>query len=183
MTPLRSAPADASASHRLPGFTILEVMIALAVVTAVVAIALPRLDYASFRIDRAMQSVGETLLAAHRHAIAKQHSVLVTFDVPGRALTVLYDENGNLLPDHGERRRIVPLDEHIAFGRGGTPALAMGGKAINLQTQVDGRPAIEFHRDGTASTGGGFYLTSQRAAADLAWLTDTRALSITEGTV
>ena len=185
MTPFRSTapPADMAPRLRLPGFTILEVMIALAVITTVAALALPRLDYAGFRIDRAMQAVGETLLTAQRQAIAKQRSVLVTFDVPGRALTVLHDENGNRMPDHGERRRIVPLDEAISFGLGGTPALTIGDNAINLQTYVDGRPAIEFRRDGSASTGGGIYLTSQRSAAgDLGWITDTRVLSITQAT-
>ena len=71
----------------------------------------------------------------------------------------------------------------ISFGLGGTPALTIGDNAINLETYADGRPAIEFRRDGSASTGGGIYLTSQRSAAgDLGWITDTRALSITQAT-
>jgi hypothetical protein len=54
----------------------------------------------------------------------------------------------------------------------------MGGNPINFTKQVGGMPAVVFHRDGSASEFGGFYLTfatGNRAK-------DTRAVEIERAT-
>jgi hypothetical protein len=43
-------------------------------------------------------------------------------------------------------------------------------------------PAVVFHRDGSASEAGGFYLTSTRAATSGAHVEDTRAIELERAT-
>ena len=55
-------------------------------------------------------------------------------------------------------------------------------RPINFDRNIGGRPALIFHRNGSASGIGGFYLTSTRAMASTGYSSDTRAVEIIRAT-
>jgi prepilin-type N-terminal cleavage/methylation domain-containing protein len=164
------------------GFTLIEMLIVLVIIGLVVGLAAPKIDITKFRIESAMQGVGTTLLAVERQAITQQHDVIVMFDVPNNLLRIHDDANNNGIVDPGERVRGMPLGEGIVFGRAGVTPRPMGTAAVSFTKVVAGLPAVVFHRDGSASEAGGFYLTSYRAAGAGVHLDDTRAVELERAT-
>lgn len=149
-----------------------------AMIGILTTIAIPRIDYPHFRVDAAIQSVGTTLLAAPREAVAGQHDVIAQFDAPNRRLRLIWDINNNGLPDPGERTRVIVLEDQVVFGRGRATARGFGAAPINFARTVEGVPAVILHRNGSASEAGGLYLTSVRALSEPTHARDTRALEI-----
>ena len=79
--------------------------------------------------------------------------------------------------------RSVKLDDRVVFGLGGAMPRPFGGAAVDFDRTINGLQALIFYRNGSASYGGGFYLTSRRAMADPTRYTDdTRALEIERAT-
>lgn len=177
-----TGPHETCARRLAFGFTLVEMLIVLVVVGLVVGLAAPKIDVTKFRVQSAMQGVGMTLLAVERQAITQQHDVIVMFDVPNNLIRIHDDANNNGIVDAGERVRGLPLGEGIVFGRAGVTPRPMGGAAVNFTRTVAGLPAVVFHRDGSASEAGGFYLTSNRAATAGSHLDDTRAVELERAT-
>src|SRR5690349_6308259 len=92
------------------------------------------------------------------------------------------DANNNGHVDPGERTRAVAMAEGIVFGRATASPRAMGTEAVNFTKMINGLPAVVFHRDGSASEAGGFYLTSLRAATSGVHIDDTRAIELERAT-
>lgn len=124
------------------------------------AMAAPRLNLAPAHTRSAANLAGTTLLAAQRAAVARQHNVVVAFDVTGRRIRVHYDTDNDGLVDTGEHVFWQPLTEGVVFGRGGAPAGRAGSGAISFRERQDGYPALFFMRNGIASEEGGFYLVT-----------------------
>lgn len=145
------------------GFTFVEIVIVLTIIGLLTAIVAPRIDLERYQVDTAMEGVGATLLMAHRLAVTKQHDVIVSFDVPGAAILIHEDANNDGVLDGDERQRREPLGDKVVFGRGGAPAHRIGDAVVSFDRVHQGRPALTFHRNGSASEAGGFYLTARRA--------------------
>ncbi len=173
-----AAPPGASVS----GFTVTELLIVLAIIGIVVAISAPKIDFIKFRLESDMQGVGMTLLAAERQAITQQHDVTLLFDVTQGVIRIHDDKNNNRVVDAGERVRGVALGEGVVFGRASAPARPMGPGPVVFTKMVGGFPALVFHRDGSASEAGGFYLTSTRAVRSGMHVEDTRAIEVERAT-
>jgi len=173
----RAGPAKVAS-----GFTVTELLIVLAIIGIVVAISAPKIDFIKFRLESDMQGVGMTLLTAERQAITQQHDVVLLFDVAQGVIRIHDDKNNNRVIDAGERVRGVALGEGIVFGRASAPARPMGPGPVVFTKMVDGFPALVFHRDGSASEAGGFYLTSTRAVRSGTHVEDTRAIEIERAT-
>ncbi|MGQ0703304.1 MAG: GspH/FimT family pseudopilin [Gemmatimonadales bacterium] len=162
------------------GFSLVELLVLVALIGILAAIAFPAIDYIRYSAESAMLQVGTALQSAQREAVARQHDVLVIFDAPNSRLRIVYDVNGNGAADGGERTRGVSLERHIVFGRGGAPARAFGAGPVTLS---DGTQTLVFHRNGAASASGGLYLTSVRAAAgETRRMRDTRAIEMVRAT-
>src|SRR5262249_53379512 len=144
-------------------------------------ITIPMIN-APYRVDTGVQALATTLYVAQREAMARRYDIVVSFDPAQHRALLLDDVNRNGVVDAGERVRSVPLDDGVVFGRGIAPARPMGAAAINFGRTVGGLPAVIFHRDGSASSAGGLYLTSARAQATAAYASDTRAIEITRAT-
>lgn len=177
-----TGPRESCARRLGFGFTLIEMLIVLVVIGLVVGIAAPKIDVMKFRVQSAMQGVGMILLAAERQAITQQHDVIVMFDVPNNLIRIHDDANNNGIVDPGERVRGMPLGEGIVFGRAGVTPRPIGDAPVNFTKVVAGLPAVVFHRDGSASEAGGFYLTSLRAATSGVHLDDTRSVELQRAT-
>jgi prepilin-type N-terminal cleavage/methylation domain-containing protein len=170
--------------HRVRGFTLLETLLVVAVMGILAVVALPRIDLYRMQANSAVQVLSTTMVAMQREALTKQHDMILTFDVPNRRMRMIWDANSNSVIDGAERTRSLPLDDRISFGLGGAPARAFGAAAINFNRSINGLPALIFHRNGSASGIGGFYVTSTRAVLDgtAKWNRDTRAVEIVRAT-
>ena len=120
-------------------------------------------------------------LAAQQQAVTRQHDFVVGFDAPNGSIRVHQDANNDGKIDAGERVRNWPLGDNVVFGRGGAPAFAIGQPAVTFTQVREGLPSVIFHRSGSASEYGGFYLTSRRSA--LGGLSrDARAIEVERAT-
>ncbi len=167
------------------GVTLVEMLVVIGLFGLMAAIVAPRIDFEHYQIEGGMQAASTTLMAAQREAVAKQHNVVVMFDTVNSSLRILYDLNNNGSVDLSERIRVLQLDTHVRFGRAGAPVLPapLDANAISFTHPTSGLPSVTFHRNGSASKAGGFYLTSVRAAAGVAThQRDTRALELYRAT-
>jgi Tfp pilus assembly protein FimT len=161
----------------------MELMLVITIMGMMAGIAFSRVDIAKMEANSAVQVLSTSMVAAQREAITKQHDVILTFDAGQRTVRMVWDRDSDGTIDAGERIRAIPLDGRIGFGLGGATPRAFGANPINFDRDIGGRPALIFHRNGSASGIGGFYLTSTRAVASPAtYSSDTRAVEIVRAT-
>jgi prepilin-type N-terminal cleavage/methylation domain-containing protein len=161
------------------GFTLLELTVVLIMVGIIAAMAVPRLSYERFRADAGLRTVRTILQGAQRNAIMRQTNVVVAFDIGNRQMQIVEDADNDCTWDSGERKTTRPLEDGVKFaipavGYGSTPSSAVSG--TNICTIV-GLPAVQFLRDGAASTDLDVYLTSSRGTQ-----TDFRLVRVTQAT-
>lgn len=164
------------------GFTVIELLIVVTLVGLMVAVAAPRIDVQRFKVNGAVHALGSTILAAQRQAVTQQHNVIILFDSSSNRIRVHEDRNNDAAINTGEHVRAVPLGEGIVFGRGTAPAMAFGSSSIAIVKRISSQPALVFHRDGSASEVGGFYVTSQAAQGGANRPRDARAVSVQRAT-
>lgn len=153
------------------GVTLIEMLIVVTMISIILAISIPRLNISRLRSKSAVTSLGTTMLALQREAIARQHNILVLFAQSPRQIRVVYDSNNNEQFDVGERERPIPLGEEIVFGKPtAVTARSFGGNAVNFtNTEAStGLPAVVLYRDGSAKEYGGIYLSTGKAIAGAA---------------
>jgi len=170
-------------AQRRYGFSATELMLVITIMGIMSGIALTKVDIAKMEANSAVQVLSTSMVAAQREAITKQHDLILTFDATQRTVRMIWDRDSDGIIDGNERVRAIPLDGRIGFGLGGSTARGFGSNAINFNRDIGGRPALIFHRNGSASGIGGFYLTSTRAMANPAkYSSDTRAVEIVRAT-
>lgn len=160
------------------GFTMIELLIVVILVSLIAALAAPRINLTRYKVEGGMMAVSSTLFGAQRMAVTRQHDVVVLFDATNRMIHVHEDANNNGTRDAGERQRGYPLGDNVVFGLNGATPRPMGATAITFTQIRQGMPAVIFHRVGSASEARGVYLTSQRANRP----EDTRAIEIERST-
>ncbi|MBK7905010.1 MAG: type II secretion system protein [Gemmatimonadetes bacterium] len=164
------------------GFTIIELLMVMVIFGMIVAFAAPKIDPTRYRVNSSMQVMGTTMLTVQRQAITQQHDIIVRFDTAQHRLRIHEDRDNDGTIDAGEHERSVQIGEGIVFGRGSAPAMAMGNGPVEVVRTIGGLPGIVFHRDGSASEAGGFYVTSVREARDGGHPDDTRAVMVARAT-
>lgn len=167
---------------RAPGFSLVEMLVILTIVGLVVGMMVPQLDMGQRKADSEMRALASTVMSAQRRAVARQMDVAVSFDVNGRYVRTLVDEDSDGSADPGEHVRTTPLGEHVVFGRGSAPTHPLGSGPVTFSKTVDGIPSVVFHRNGAASAEGGVYLTTEMATKQGDRPEDTRLLWITRAT-
>lgn len=162
------------------GFTLFEVLVVLVIIAIVAGMAIPKMSTSGFRADASMRTVQAVLQQAQRSAIQRQSDIMVSFDLAGGRVRVVYDANNNHAIDGGEQVNWKPLEEGSLFA---TPPSAIRGTVAspvagdNLAVSGEGYPTVYYRRNGSASSTFTVYL---RSATDR--LTDFRALNVTQAT-
>lgn len=154
-----------SREERESGFTIIELLMVMAIIAIITAVALPKIDFSRYRIDAAVRGLASGMARAQRQAVTNQANVNVLFDVANQAFKIHEDEDNDNVIDATERVRQYPLGEGVEYGLGNAPTRTYAPAPITFTRQLGGLPEIIFRRDGSASENGAVYITSKNAAA------------------
>jgi len=160
------------------GFTLVEILMVVALLGIVVAFGLPKLGLSSYRVNGAVRGTAALLARAQRLSVTEQMNVNVLFDVPNNALKIHEDANNNNAIDAGERVRSYPLGENVVFGLGAAPVRTYSPAPISFTRTMSGTPEIIFRRDGSASENGGFYITQRFSTS----ARDARSIEVIQAT-
>jgi prepilin-type N-terminal cleavage/methylation domain-containing protein len=163
------------------GFSMIEVLSVIVIIGLLTAIALPKVNLASYQANGAAQVVSSAFAYAQRQAISRQANTLVAFDLPNNRLRVHEDRNNDNVIDADERVTFANLPEGVTFGRGTAAARAIGGQVVTFSRAQGILPVLIFRRDGTASENGGVYL-STIAGLSVDRTADVRAVEISRAT-
>ncbi len=164
------------------GFTVIELLIAIAMIGILAGIVLPRLRVERSQVDAAARTLGMALLTARSDAVARGHNVLVVFDTTAGMVRTVWDLNNNRRPDAGEKSRPFALGERVVFGRGaGTPPFGDATAQVPAFQGAGGFPLLVVQRNGALDRAGVLYLTSRRGRAGVGDV-DTRAVRLDRAT-
>jgi prepilin-type N-terminal cleavage/methylation domain-containing protein len=174
---------NGSATIAERGFSLMELLIVLVIIGIMTAVAAPNIDIGRYRVESAMQTTGTLFLAAQRAAITSQHDVIILFDEDDDLIRILRDTDNDGVIDSDEIIRNYPLGENVTFGRGSTPSMpGWSGEAISFDGVIAGLPAVTFHRNGSSSEAGGFYMMSRNLGRNANASNSTRAIEIDRAT-
>lgn len=177
--PGAGALASARARRAPRGVTLVETMMVLVVVGIGVGAAIPHAPIGPLRLDASARGVFKVLEVAQYTALARQHDVIVSFDVAGGTIRVLEDRNDDGQVSVGEHLRWLPLEDNVSFG---TPPAgisgAVAGAVVGSKVEtIDSMPSVIFHRNGSASTDLEVYLTANSGRTVM-----YRAISVVQAT-
>ena len=145
--------------HRIRGFTLLELLVVLAVISLIIGLAAPRFSGAlpGAQVKSAALGLAAALRAARSHAIGGNQEAVLTLNVESRRYSMTGENKTHHLPDD--------LEVALATARS--------------ELYDDGTGGFRFFPDGS-STGGRITLTgdNREYQIDVDWLTGK--ISITE---
>lgn len=140
-------------SNRTRGFSLIELMVVVAIIVIVAAIAIPNVmrGIREYRLTSAAGETSDMLLAARTHAIRENRRIAVIAQGVGNRtqLWVELSNPANGTPDPGEPYMLTPED--VVFAPTGAPAAASTGLA---NTGAPTNNCIEFAARGTVDFGG-----------------------------
>lgn len=180
---MTSAPARFT-THNNTGFTMIEIVIVLVLMSVVAAMAIPKLNLSQFRADAAAQQVRSVFQTAQRTSLTRQYDVIVSVDTLQFGLRIAEDSSNDGIIQTGEWKFWRPTGEGNRFS---TPPVGIGGGTVSapvvgsqLRT-VDGMPSVIFHRDGSSTSDAEIYVSSTyKGRTDFRAITLTRATGRTE---
>ena len=158
-------PKHAEVRRQRRGFSVIELIVVMIMMGIIAGMAVPRLNYDRYRADGAMRVVRTVLQGAQRNAIMRQTDVVVAIDETTNQLKILEDVNNNCMKDAGERLSVRPLEDGAKFHKPPVPWTGTSPSTAILGTNLcvlNGLPAVQFLRDGAASSDVDVYVTSAR---------------------
>lgn len=147
------------------GFSLLELVVVLAIMGVVAALALPRMSLASYRVDGVAQQVRSVLQRAQRTALTRQYDVIVSIDTARGELRIAADSNNSGTIEPAEERSWRPTgaaDGNVfALPPRGLRTAAVASPLVgSTLRRIGGLPSIVFHRDGSASSEAELYVAN-----------------------
>ncbi len=170
--------------HNRTGFTMIEIVIVLVLMSVVATLAIPKINLSQFRADAAAQQVRSVLQTAQRTSLTRQYDVIVSVDTSQFGLRIAEDSSNDGSIQLGEWKFWRPTGEGNAFA---TPPKGVSGSSVSASVVgsslrvVDAMPSVIFHRDGSATSDAEIYVSStHRGRTDFRAITLTRATGRTE---
>lgn len=168
--------------RRQAGYTVVELLIVVAIIGVLAALALPRFRVERLQVDTAARTLNMVLMAAKTDAAARGHNVLVVFDTAAGSIRTVWDANNNERIDAGEHTRPAVLPEAVRFARGqGVPAFGLDVDEFPSLQQVNSQPMLVLQRNGALDRAAVFYLSARAKRHDDAF-GDTRMLRVDRAT-
>lgn len=161
------------------GFTLVELVIVLALMGIIFGIAGTRLDLGKYRTNSGVTVLMTTLQGAQRLAVQRQYNVIVSFDPATARVRSIEDADSDGRVSAGDHVVWKSLGDQVRFavppaGLNGAVAEPVVGDNIR---KLDGYPTIMMRRDGSTSSGAEIYIRTTRQE-----LKDFRALALTQST-
>lgn len=140
----------------------IEVVIVLLLTGIVAGLAYPRIDVSRYKADAVVVGVRSAMQQAQRASLIAQYDVIVSFDVNGGRMRLVWDANNNHLIDFGERVTWQSLTSGNKFaipatGVRGVITAAVSGATVRT---MDNMPTVTFHRDGSLSSDLEIYMST-----------------------
>jgi prepilin-type N-terminal cleavage/methylation domain-containing protein len=167
---------------RRRAFTLIEILMVIALIGVVTGFAVTRFSYWSYRMDANIRLLQNVVIGAQQTAITRNVTVYVTFDATQHRVRILQDHNGDgdmTVPPDSVRYR--PLADGAQFQ---SPPTTIDGLASSYMTGPGvfepGNPlmrAIRIEPNGSLAGDVVVYIGSPRALAE-----DFRALTIVGAT-
>jgi prepilin-type N-terminal cleavage/methylation domain-containing protein len=145
------------------GFTLVEILMVIVLIGLVATFAVPKLNFAGYRVNGAVRGMAALVARAQRLAVTDQYNVNFLFDVANNRVKIHEDANNDNAIQAAERVRVYPLSEGVVFGHNGAPVRLYTPDKVSFTRTQNGLPEIIFRRDGSASENGGFYITTTNA--------------------
>jgi len=182
LRPTTSAARRKPGARLKTGYTVVELLLVVAIVGVLAALALPRFRVERLQVDSAARTMNMVLMAAKTDAAARGHNVLVVFDTAKGAVRTVWDANNNERIDAGEHTRPAVLPEGVRFSRGqGVPAFGLDVDHFPTLQQVNSQPMLVLQRNGALDRAAVFYLSARAKRHDDAF-GDTRMLRVDRAT-
>lgn len=145
---------------RRRGYTIIEVVMVLVLISIMAAIALPKVSFVRYRQDAAGRQVQRTMISAQQTAMKYNTNVLFVIDYGASRMRVVQDTNANGAADAAEKwvSWVLPYGANFSIPTvtvdGATAYYATGA---GITTTANG-PTITFYPNGSASGDAFVYL-------------------------
>ena len=164
------------------GFSLIELLVVLAIMGVVGAMAIPRLNLSSNRVEAIAQQVRSVFLTSQRTSLTRQYDVIISIDTVKSELRIAEDRNNSGTVDAGEVRFWRPTGqaEGNIFSvppRGFSTTSVLTSVVGSQLKLVDGLPSIVFHRDGSASSNAEIYVSNTSKGR-----TEYRCITLTRST-
>jgi prepilin-type N-terminal cleavage/methylation domain-containing protein len=135
------------------GFTIIELMMVVALIAIMAAMAMPKLSFLRYRQDANGRLVQRTLTIAQQSALKRNTNVLFVMDYASSRMRIVDDTNSNGAADGTERWESWRLGEGARFA---IPTVTVDGATAYYATgpgvsTTTAGPTITFYPNGSAS--------------------------------
>lgn len=164
-------------ASRRAGFTVLEILMVMALIGIMAGLAITRVGFVGFRMDANIRLLQNAIIGAQQLAIQRNTHVQVMFDANEHRLRIVQDFNNNGVMDGGDSVRYRPLADGAEFQAppttidGATPAYVTGPGRVDTGNPM--QAAIRIAPNGSLSGDVVVYIGSSRQFAE-----DWRALTI-----
>lgn len=141
----------------------MEVVVVVALTGLIVGLAYPRIDVSRYKADAVVTSVRSSMQQAQRASLVAQYDVIVSFDVSGRRVRLIWDANNDHNISTGERVLWSPLTSGNQFATPVNGVKNNSGTAAVVGATVrtmDNMPTVTFHRDGSLSSDLEIYMST-----------------------